>query len=59
MSLTILILYLLILGVVSILSFRKGFQNIFSSDRLIFPLLEPFPAYDFCQANRTLDRFLS
>jgi SSS family solute:Na+ symporter len=32
MSLTILILYLLILGVVSILSFRKGFQNIFRTE---------------------------
>ena len=32
MSLTILILYLLILGLVSILSFRKGFQNIFRTE---------------------------
>jgi len=35
MSLTILILYLLILGVVSILSFRKGFQNIFRTENRI------------------------
>lgn len=32
MSITILILYLLILGVVSILSYRKGFQNIFRTE---------------------------
>ena len=33
MSLSILILYLLILGAVSILSFRKGFQNIFRTEK--------------------------
>ncbi len=32
MSLAIIIIYLLILGVVSILSFRKGFQNIFRTE---------------------------
>ncbi len=35
MSLTILILYLLLLGAVSVLSYRKGFQNIFRTENTL------------------------